>query len=76
MTEFLITNGWTGEHTWTAGASLSEALGAHENARRAAAGEVLLSRGWKIGSDHQGYISAWLGESYCRGLRCNVVREG
>ena len=78
MPEFLIRDIRTNRETWTAGPTLTMALVEHENARRRAAGEPLLSRTSRIGREDTGdsVISAWIGDSAICGRRENVEREG
>ena len=72
MTEFLITDIRTLAQTWVAAATVREALVAHENAWR----KQPLAANSKASVYSQGdMIDASMGESACRGLRSNVVRE-
>ena len=84
MNEYLITDALTGRQTWTAGATLADALRGHGNARRAEIART--SAGWagrfkplpasaQCWHDNDGDIMrAGIGESYIRGLSSAVCR--
>ena len=88
MQEYLITDALTGRQTWTAGATLAQALRSHENARRAESRAA--TPRWACHYPHLPWTApcwhdndgdimrAGIGESYIRGLSsavCRPVRE-
>lgn len=79
MTEHLITDSITGRTTWVSGATVRDALLAHENALRAAPGRhharpaQMLPATAAMGSDGDHH---WIGDSARVGLPCWTVRAG
>ena len=77
MTQYLITNARTLAETWIDDQTATLALTRYETERRSVAGEAPLPRTARVSHYSGGaVIDLALGDSFIRGRRENVVREG